>query len=1218
MESFERTMHSPLNNVALHNIAPRQRHRRAQMNVRITCLLTFLLLAGVTGFQQHLVAQVNTASIHGTVTDSTGAVIPNADVTVLNTSTGIASKAKADNKGYYAVAPLQTGGPYAVTVSAPGFSGFASKGLMLNVNDDRAIDVRLEVGASAQTVQVQVNSVQVETSETQLKTDILSAEVTQLPLLGRDASQLEKTAPGVVESSDRFGSFSANGAQTSQSDYLLDGADVNDGPLQDNTIAVNPDALQEEAIVTSTLNPEYSRNSGAIINETLKTGTNSFHGNGFEFYRDTFLNNGNYFSILRPPFHQNLYGGTLGGPVLKNRLFFFLAYQGFRNRTGTTQQTPVLSPAQLTGDFTADSNLATGGSNAAGLSNNPMPFAIAGCVAGTPWNQCSAITNGMIPASMFNPLAVKLTQAYVPAANVVVAGNGQTSYLYNFNTADSAAGDQGVIRIDFHPTQNDMIWSSSIFESRPSVNTLPFGGSTLPGFSQVNASHTKIFNADWTHAFNASTINELRGGYFRFNYSAVNPQTIVPPSSLGFDITPQASAQSLPNISLTGYFTIGFSFEGPQPRKDTNLLGTDLFTKIIGSHSLKFGYTYEQFGVDNPYYADNNGVYNLQGTGTYSSGDPAIDYLMGIPTSYTQASGSIIDAVSHEYYAFAQDSWKMSKDLTVNYGISWDAETPWANHQYAGEGITCWQNSNATSKIYPNGAPGLLYPGDPGCTTYGAATVKWNHFGPRIGIDWSPSSGPSMLIGAQGSHLFAVRSGFGIYYNRDQEEEALQNLSSPPYFFESHGAADFGGSPAFQDPFADVAGVGSESNPFPYVRPAPGSQLNWPSYAEGDISNVDKNYGTPYSYNFNLNIQRELPGSMVMQIGYIGSLGRKLPRIAEGDPITGAGHAACVIDPACRASAPLLHLNYPQYSAQPAIVPGSISTSAPNGIPWYLSVGDQVTNGASSYHSLQLSLAKHLSHGLYFTLAYTYSHALDNFSGYESSSGTSTPNGTGGINGRSVNFVPGFEYLNYGDSDYDARHRFVALYNYGVPLLHIMRDNLVVNEFVGGWHISGTTTFQTGFPVTISETGAFSSLWCDAFSYYGCPDTPNTSTSRVSTMNPRHSGHLWFNPSQFSPESVGTFGNAGRNYFHGPGFNYTNLALYKDFPFGTESGRYLELRLESYNVFNHANFAEPDGDFSDSTFGQVLSVTQPVAFGNNGATDPQPGRATQLGAKIYF
>jgi hypothetical protein len=1178
--------------------------------------IALLLLIGLLG-SHHAVAQVNSAAIHGTVTDQSGAVIPNATITVLNNSTGITTTATANNKGSFAVTPLQPGGPYTVTISASGFGNYQENNLTLNVNDDREVTGKLQIGPTAQTVEVESSAVQVETSETQLKTDIPATQISELPLLGRDASQLEKTAPGVMEASDRFGTFSANGSQTTQSNFLLDGADVNDGPLQDLGVVVNPDAIADEVIVTSTLNPEYSRNSGAIINQTLKSGTNAFHGNAFEFYRDTFLNNGNYFSLTRPPFHQNLFGGTLGGPVIKNKLFFFVAYQGFRNRTGATQQTPVFSPAQLSGDFSADNNLTTQGPNSAGLSSNPIPFAIGGCAAGTPWNQCPGIANGVLPTGAFNSLALTLTQKYVPAANVTTTNNGVTSYLYNFNTTNSQVGDQGVIRVDYHLSANDTLWASSIFESSPYTDTLPYSGATLPGFAQTGAQHFKIFNADYTHTFNTTTINELRAGYFRFNYTSVSPQTIVPPSSVGFNINPQSPLAGLPYMGITGYFDLGFSPYGPQPRKDTNLLGTDIFTKIVGSHSLKFGATYEQFGVANPYYGNNNGNYGYNGTGTYSSGDPAIDYLVGIPSTYAQSSGSLIDAIAHEYYLFAQDSWRVTSDLTVNYGISWDVETPWANHQFNGEGISCWQNSSATSKIYPNGAPGLLYPGDPGCTTYGLASPKYNHFGPRLGFAWSPSSGPSMLLGRAGTHDFAIRGGFGIYYNRDQEEEALQNLNVPPYYFQSRGAADFGGSPSFQNPFTDIAGNGSEANPFPYIRPAPGSQLNWPSYAEADLSNVAKNYLVPYSYNFNLNIQRQLPGNMVMQIGYVGSLGRKLNRTSEGDPITAAGHAACLADPVCSASGYQISLSYPQYKAQPAIVPGSISALAPNGIPWYLSVGNQLSNGASSYHALQVSLAKQLSHGLYFTLAYTYSHALDNGSGYESSYNLGAPNSVGGYNGRAINFVPGFDYLNYGSSDYDARHRFVALYNYQVPLLQSMRDNAIINEALGGWHVTGITALQTGFPVTISETGVFASLWCDAYTYYDCSDAPNTSNFKINTLNPRSSSHAWFNTSTFSPEQTGTFGNVGRNFFHGPGFNYTNMSLYKDFPLGKEGARFLELRLESYNVFNHANFGQPDGDFSDSTFGQILSVTTPVSFGGQ-STDPQPGRATQLGVKLAF
>lgn len=1194
--------------------------------MKIKALVTIVcLLIGLIGVGKQAYGQVTTGAIHGVVTDQAGAVVPNADITVLNTNTGISMKAKSDSTGYFKVTELQIGGPYTVTVTSQGFASFVAKGIPLNVNDDREVNAKLSIGTTSQTVEVSVASVQVETAETQLKSDISSDVVSQLPLLGRDATILQKTTPGVVEAADRLGGFSANGAQIEQNSYLLDGVDVNDSSLEDEGLVVNPDAIGELAIVTSTVNPEYSRNSGAILNQTLKTGTNSFHGDGFEFYRDTFLNTRDYFALpgTKPPVHQNVYGGTLGGPVFRSKLFFFTAYQGFKSGIAVTAQTPVFGPAQRAGDFSADTNKITGVPNSQspgggalnGLSSNPMPFAMAGCSAGTSWNACPGLASVNIPSSNWNSLAGALFQQFVPAPNVTQQpATGPASYFYNFNNSATARDDQGIIRVDYHLTPNDSLWASSVFQSAPTSELLPFGGSTLPGFSQVNAQHFKVFDASYSHIFNSRTINELRAGYYRFNYAAVEPAQIVQPSSVGFNITPQSSSASLPVINVLGYFNLGFSYEGPQPRKDSNLLAQDVFTRIIGNHSVKVGATFEQFGVDNPYSSDNDGIYVINGNGPFSSGDPAIDFLLGIPSSYTQTSGSMIDAISHEFYAFAQDSWKVSSDFTFNYGLSWDAETPWANHQFNGIAITCWQDTTATSKIFPGDAPGLFYPGDPGCTNYGAATVKWDHFGPRIGFVWSPTSGPSALIGGSGSHSFAVRGGFGVYFNRDQEEEALQNLSAPPFLFGSRGAADLGGSPGFQNPFSDVAGRAalSETNPFPYNRPAPGAALDWPdNYAELQLSQPGTGYLPPYAYNFNLNVQRALTSKMVMQVGYVGSLGRKLARTFEGDPVTAAGHAACLADTTgCATALPFIHLAYPQYTTQPA--------TTPNGIPWYLSVAQQASTGASSYHSLQVSLQQQLSHGLYLTLAYTYSHALDDYSGYESSYGNGTPNGIGFLNGRAINSTPGFEYLNYGNSDYDARHRFVALYNYEIPVLNVMKENFLVNEILGKWHVSGTTALQTGFPVSIGQAGAYNSGWCDQYSYYGCGDAPDTSSFKIQKMDPRSTvAHQYFNTSTFSLQPAGTYGNVGRNFFNGPGYNYTDLQIYKDFPLVRDGKVYIQLRLESYNVFNHTNFAEPDGNFGDSTFGQIDSVIQPASFGVS-AGDPQPGRATQIAGKIYF
>jgi hypothetical protein len=497
--------------------------------------------------------------------------------------------------------------------------------------------------------------------------------------------------------------------------------------------------------------------------------------------------------------------------------------------------------------------------------------------------------------------------------------------------------------------------------------------------------------------------------------------------------------------------------------------------------------------------------------------------------------------------------------------------------------------------VFTGGFPGLFFPGDPGCNKAGGATTKHDHFGPRLGFAWSPSKGPAGLIGDAGAHKLSVRGGFGVYFNRDQEEGQLQNLGDVPNYKKSQGAADFKGRPSFADPFKDIYTGATETNPFPYAPPKPGAALDWSQYVLQNISAIDSNYTTPYVMNFNLNIQRQLPGNMILQLGYVGSLGRRLASIYEGDPITPAGHAACLADPNCSSDS-TIHEDYPEYTAQPATLGGKSD---------FTSVGTLATYGASNYSSLQTSLVKNLSHGLYFTVAYTYSHGLDNSSGLESS----------GFNGLGKNNIPGFEYLSYGDSDYDARHRLVASYDYQVPLLASMNNNYVVKEVLSQWHIAGVTVLQTGFPVTVTNEGTYNSLWCDSDSYYSCPDNVNTSTFKIKSQDIRKTG-TWFDGSVFSNEALGTFGNAKRNFFHGPGYNYTNLSIFKSFPIGNDAARSVQLMLQASNAFNHANFAQPDSNYTDGPgyFGAVSSVMSSADV--NG--DPAGGRTVQLVAKFTF
>ena len=1203
------------------------------MKIRIQCLvLPLFSLACVFPCAVQIQAQATTASIRGTVTDPSGAIIANATVLVTNTSTGISNTQKTDSKGYYIFPDLHIGGPYTVTVSAQGFQKFISTGTMLDLSSAREMDAKLQVGASSQTIEVNTATVQVETSDAQLKNVVGAAELEELPTLGRDAVQLQKTAPGVVEASDREATFSTNGSQTQENSYLLDGTDINDILLNQPGLIVNPDALAEINIISSTVDPQFSRNSGAIVDEALKSGTNHFHGDGFEFYRDTFLNNGGYFSTSRPPFHQNVYGGTLGGPIRQSHAFFFLAYQGLRSRTAQTTNTAVFSDDQRNGNFSFDG----------GLSGNPIPFpnGLQGpngvCPAGTAWNQC--FPNGQIPTSNFNSIASNLLNKYVPHSNFT---SGGINY-YNYNAPSTDGDDQGIIRIDDQLTSKDTLWASTVFDSNPSMNTLPQpstestgDGATLPGFAADNSAHTKIFNASWTHVFNSTTLNELRAGYFRYNFGELEPaaSTLAAPSSFGFNIVPQdTAAGTLPYINVTGYFALGFSTNGPQPRKDENYNYFDNFSKVAGNHSLKFGAYLERFVFSNPYYSDNSGYFNFVASGTYSSGDPAVDFLLGVPSSYNQGSGFFVDVRAWQYYAYAQDHWKVSDTLTLAYGTGYDAETPFENLQYQGVGVTCWVASNAQSKVFPNAPPGLLYPGDPGCNRSGSPTTHWNHLSLRVGFAWTPKTGLGMLSGAPGQNVFVIRGGFGVYWNRAQAEGMQENSADPPFSLNSLGAAGLGGNPSFANPFEDIAntpGASYATNPFPYTVPKPGPNVSYASLYPLEMDNLTSAFDVPYTNNFNLNVQRALPSNMVLTVGYVGSLGRKLMRARDGDPETQAGHDACLQGTGTGAPITLGNqtlsciqlsasqsLFFPGNKTQPATVPGSqVPGLFPNGLPDYLSIGAMYTSGASSYNSLQVSLTKAPTHGLYFSLAYTYSHALDNSSSLEDSV----------ANGYNVNSFPGFEHLSYGDSTYDARQRLVGLYNYGIPLPPGIRTNQLARTALSGWHVSGVTALQSGFPVTVYDGGVFNSLYCDQFSFVECPDTPNTSTFHIKTLNPRKTGNLWFDPSTFSQEPIGTFGNVKRNFFHGPGFNYSNIEIYKNTPIGgPESPRYIQLRLEAYNAFNHANFANPIGNFNDgppvnnngpgALFGTINSVDQPV---NTGA-DPQPGRAIQLAGKFYF
>ena len=1133
------------------------------------------------------------AGIRGVVTDPSGAAVPNVTITATNVGTGIVQRTVSQSDGNYQFSQLPVG-IYKVVVAAPSFKTFQANDISLTVNQVYNLAVKFEVGSTTETIEVQADVVQVETTNTQLQTLVDAKKIVDLPLINRNWTALEQMTPGVVAASDRFGTYSANGSQSNQSSYLINGVDSNDLPLNTAVIVPSVDALQEFNIITNTINPEFGRNSGAIVNALLKSGTNAFHGDGFEFYRDTFLNTANWLTGKVPQFHQNSFGGTIGGPVWKDHTFFFFSFQGIRNRqpqSGAPSISNVFSDAQRGGDFSGNPSFYSdanpepvgspcGASYAGPFGPNPLPFAIGSAAAGTPF--CVAFPTGVVSPSNFDPIAANLLSTYIPEPN---AGNNQ----FTFNPTEVGSGNyQEIVKIDHTFNSKNTIWATAFLQTNPTVDPIPLPTSTsIPGFGDLARRHYKQFIADWTHTFNGTTLNEFRVGYTRFNFVADQPQQVIDPSSLGFNIHSQiASGASVPSMHIFGIynFALGFTTNGPQPRIDQTYQLTDNFSKIVGKHAIKAGFDGRRFEVWNPFSGNNNGAFSYRGAAAFSSGDPGADFLLGIPDSFSQGSGGLIIGRAYEYYSYLQDQWKIRPNLSITLGTGYQIDTALHNLQFGGLDVTCFRPGQQSS-VFPNAPQSMLYPGDHGCDNTGGLSTKYTHFGPRVGFAWSPEK-----FGGTGK--LSLRGGWGLYYNRTEEEGILQNLSTPPFSTTSNGIRDMGNfRPGFADPYTDVAGRATEPNPFPFV-PATGASAPSTDWVTPMSLNVfDPNYSTPEAMNYNLTLQQDFGANMVFSLGYVGSVGRHLVRAYEGNPITLAGQAACVADPTCAGGGYLTqHADYPDHS----VYPGDI----------YGSVGTQSTTGNSSYNALQASINKGFSHGIGFLASYTWSHAIDNASGLEDS----------GFALRGTNIEPGFGILNRGDSAFDARQRAVFGYTYQAPSFH--GDHRWLNMLVGGWEFTGITTFQTGFPVTLGDS-AFTSFTCDEFFYYACPDTPNQVTQSVEIHDPRIFSangvdHLWFNPADFAAATPGTFGNVRRNSFHGPGLYNTDFAIEKNIYFRPEhENQYVQLRLEGYNVFNHTQFCNPagpfpciDGDIQSGTFGQVQSVG--------------PSRLVQLGAKFYF
>jgi len=1153
-----------------------------KMNTKrgVSSISGFALIAGLVALVAALLCATPAladnlyGAIRGVVSDPSGAVVTGVQVKITNVNTGISKELTTGGDGGFFFVDLQPG-KYDLSVTKANFKQFQTRGIEIIQNQTYVQNVKMEVGTASEVLEVTADQAQVETTSIQLGATLSGEMVRDLPTLNRNWITLQQTLPGVVAQDTRFGSnFSTNGSQAQQNSYLINGNDANDLPLNSPLVQPNPDAIAEVQMVTNTINPEFGRNSGAIMNATTKSGTNSFHGSVFEFYRDTFLNTHNYFQTKVPKIHQHQYGGTIGGPIWKNKLFFFYSLQNLRAaQPQAVANNVVYTQAQLAGDWTGSTLSAT----------HFVPGQLAGtivgaggtgpggtCAATQTWAQC--FPTAQIPTSDFSSLSTGLVTKFVPLPNFGTNG-------FTWGPISHTKANQHIGRMDLTISQKDSVWFNAIANDQTTSNDLPFTGSTLPGFGDGSVPYTKYFSAAWIHTFSTSTLNELRAGYSRFNFPSGQPQHVRTPASVGFtDIFPQLpSAADYPKMVINNYFNLGGTNNGPQPRKDQTYQLTDNFSWVKGKHSLKMGYDGRKFQVWNPFLNSNEGSFTFASGGTYSTGDPGLDFLLGIPSAYSQGSGTVIIADAYEHYFYFQDQWRVKTNLTLTLGTGYQIDTPITEYQNGGLSRACFQ-PGVQSTIFSTAPVGLTYPGDPGCNKQGGPTTKYNHLGPRVGFAWSPDSS-NRLVGGAGKT--SLRGGFGVYFNRSEEELNLQDLSTPPFGFNSIGAQH----PSFPDPYVDVNSGTKAANLFPYVAPGKGATPDfaalYPFGFGAGFSNNPKNLTVPHTFNWNLTLQRELPGQTIFSVGYVGAHGSGLITSYTANPALPAAVQACVLNAACAGDGGNQPLDFPGNYAQPGNV--------------WNQFGQQTNAGYSNYNALQLTLTKHVTHGLELHSAYSWSHSLDISSSFEDTAFQLA----GGVS----NYGPN-RARDYGNSTFDARQRWVVDFVYQAPKF-AKRWGRMADSLLDGWIFTGINTLQSGDPITFEDTN-LQSLSCSWFySFYGCSDRPDV-VSRPTKLNPKLPGHFWFSGSAFTDNALGTEGNTPRGFFNGPGLWTTDFVLRKDFAVTERS--HFQTEIDFFNLFNHTNFGQPVNDFgAGGTFGQI----QGIRAGTN-------SRLIQLGGKFVF
>jgi Carboxypeptidase regulatory-like domain len=1176
---------------------------RVQLAIQLVLLIaTFLMLP--TAY-----AQVS-GQFYGVVTDLAGATVAGAKVTLQNTATGLERETATDGNGNYEILAVPVGTGYSVTAVGAGFKTSEQTGFRLEVNQRYRVDFKLEVGAVAQTVNVTGSPVEVESSSTQLGDVIEDRKIVALPLNGRSYLDLLGLQPGVapvgnpspfqptvaVSGDLTSGELSVNGQRENANSFMVNGAIAEDNGSNGAGVIPVLDSIQEFRLLTSTFDPEYGNFSGAVVNVITKAGTNEFHGSVFEFLRNTDLDAKTYFNSTRGTLIRNQFGGSIGGPAIKNHLFFFGDYQGTRQTKGlSTGNLLVPSDAQKTGDLSTPvaallATLAQSGgplptvrgdngpghmaatlTSRLGYAVTPgEPYFAPGCTGPT---QC-VFPGGIVPQSAWSSAAAGLLK-FFPTSNG--AGDGTFPSYSSAAANQIIRDDKWAARVDI-PTGNGNDTWSVYYHFDSAAVTAPLGApntygtaTNVPGFSYTQPSHAQIALISNTKVFSPTKVNEAHLSYYRITAPGLTPvQGLGKVSSFGFVegglglIPSNVPIEGVPDVILNGLgLTLGAAASDGSFQNVYQV--QDGYSWIVGKHTIKMGgeFSYKQWNRRaSPV---GNGQFVFSGG---ESGIDFADYLIGAPDQFIQSSLSRLDARSKAGALYVQDNFKLRPNLTINFGIRWEVAMPWYD---AGGKIQAFIPGQQSS-VFTNSPTGWVFPGDKGIPkTLGP--VRWNNFAPRLGLAYSPAPQNEFLqkiLGAPGKS--SIRAAVGQFFT---------TLDVTGGDFET-GDAPFGlyySSPSLvylETPFKGRSTGVDPGQRFPFIKPAQDESFQAfqpialsPAYFTGNK--------TPYAVEYNLTLQRELGSSTLFTLGYVGALDRHLFQIQEFNP---GNPQTCLAIAQVYAAA-----NQPGgcgpggadtiYSLNGQTFNGTRPYSVTSGK--YLSLGEldfgdnpySKANGVSSYNSLQVSVDKRVGPER-FLAAYTWAKSLDDASTYT----------------ESVN--PYNAGLSYGLSTFDIRNNFVVSYSWDMPLGHwLSSPGGLSGKLLNGWQLIGIARFTGGFPILLQETDDRSLCSCDGQGIHSL-DLPNYNGQHIKKFNPRNNAGQYFDTSVFSQMTLGVPGNAKRSFFNGPGINNFNTALHKVTPITERVS--LEFRAEFFNTFNHAQFLSPVGNYVASNFGQVTSA----------------------------